>query len=405
MKKYFVFILLICIVCFLPSCYKKKAELVKIGIILPLTGSYSPFGDAQKKGYDLAIEEIKNKCDSDKRKYEFVFNDDESNEQKALLSVKKLVTKERVVSIIGTYSSSCTLSAIEIANHSKIPMISPSAAADLITMKGFNWVFRLNAPSSIYAKTIMDFISSLKGIKKVAVLYENSLFGTTTSEYLQKYSKNKNIEVTFSASYDPKDMKLISIVLSNLKKKNPDGIIMISYIEDAINLLKQCKEKEINPKIYIGAGAGFSLKKFVDILGEDANNIFSVSQWSPQINTPLNKEFVKSFKEKYNEIPTFHSVEAYVSAKILAEAIKNIKIDKRPKMIEKDDIRKSLLDLDIQTAYSRVKFECFDGFTNQNKHDMIINQIQKREFFIVWPEKIKAAEIIYPGKYWESMKK
>jgi branched-chain amino acid transport system substrate-binding protein len=374
------------------SCIGKAQQPVKIGIILPLTGLHSSFGAAQKKGYDLANEDLQKELGG--RKILFVFQDDGSDENKAISAARKLIIDDRVTSLIGSYSSSCTFNAIEIANLEKVPMVCPSAAADMISQRGNKWVFRINAPSSVYARTMVDFLGSLSKVRTLGILYEGSLFGTTTSLVVDRYAREKGMEVVFSSSYDEKELKLLPLQLLQVKKKKPDALIMISYMNDAVFIMQTFSAMDINPRIYLGAGAGFTLLDFINKLGKKSEYVCSVSQWSAMMKNDESKEFVKKYRARYGEMPTFHSVEAYVGAKIMAEAIR------RAKKIDNEEIRRSLISFESDTAYGHIKFESFDDYINQNRHTMIIQQIQDGVFMPVWPEKSMIKEKIFPAPPW-----
>ncbi len=106
-----------------------------------------------------------------------------------------------------------------------------------------------------------------------------------------------------------------------------------------------------------------------------------------------------TYRERYNEEPTFHSVEAFVAIMVMAEAVK------RAPAVDSESIRKSLLELDMDTAYSHVKFETFQDFTNQNRHPMVIQQIQKGKFVLLWPDDYKTGAPLYPAPLWKKRAK
>jgi len=305
------------------SCARKKPVELKAGIILPATGMHAASGELQKKGYDLAIEEVNSLMPVD-RKLSFVFEDDCSDEQKSVTAARKLIKSEKVSVIIGSYSSATSFNAIEIANFSKVPIIVPSAAADMITRKNLHYVFRINAPSCIYAETMLDYLRTLKKHQRLAVLYESSLFGTSTWESLEKKAKEKKLQIAFSSGYDPKELGFIPVLLRQLKNSKPDTVVMISYLSDAVEIMKIMKDLDINPGIYFGTGGGFSLYEFIKRTGTKSDYVFNVSQWSHDIPWPKSREFVRKYRERYNEDPTFHSVEAYVAVMVMAEAVRTL---------------------------------------------------------------------------------
>ncbi len=384
---------------FLSCCSSIVKKTVKIGIILPESGLHASFGTVQKRGYELALEDLKKESEAPgAMNFKVIFSDDCSDERKAVQAAQKLIKEDHVSALIGSYSSATTFNAIEIANYHKIPMIIPSAASDQITGKGFPWIFRLNATSSVYARTIIDYIKSLKSVATIAIIHENSLFGVTAAECIDKCARNEGLKVICTGAYDEKDSQNIPLQLERIKKIRPDGIIMVSYLEDSVMIMKKCREMQINPKLYFGTGAGFTLNEFLRRTEGTGEYIFTVSQWHSTLKTPGNEEFVKRFTERYKETPTFHSMEAYVSLKILAEAIRRAGSDKN------EDIRKSLLALDTDTPYGKVKFETFDGLTNQNRHTMVVLQVQGGHYVLLWPESSINGKVNFPTPPWNARK-
>lgn len=380
------------------ACSKvENNQPVRIGIILPMTGSYASFGEAQKKGYELAREAIQSDA-TNPRRIEIIFEDDASTEEKAVNAAKKLITEDHASALIGSYSSSCTLSVAEISNVNKTPIIIAAGAADEITMKGYDWIFRINAPASVYARTITEFFVSLKNVKTLGILYANSLLGNTSAGVIEKYADEKGLKVVFSERYDPADINFAPVILGQLKKNTPDAIILISYLEDGVEMMKLLKKQDINPRLFFGFGAGFTFEEFIAKTADASEFMFHISQWSPQIEGAESRDFVQKFTGKYGETPTYHSAEAYSALMLTAEAIK------RAKNVDKTGIRESLLSLDMQTPYSRVKFENYDGFTNQNRHEMVINQVQGGKFVIVWPPERKNGKAIFPAPPWNKRK-
>lgn len=376
----------------LMSCALVQPEQIKLGVILPLTGVHSAFGAAQKKGYEMAVEEV-NGQDSGK-KFVLLMEDDASDEQKSLAAARKLISQDQVSALMGAYSSASTAIAIQIANYNQVPMVIPAAAADSITQKGFEWIFRINPPSSIYARATTAYLSSLKGVRTVGILFESSIFGSTNAEHLVKFAADSGLDVIFCSSYDKENSKLISMLLSQLEKKKPDAIVMVSYLKDAVNIMRQCRNKRLDAKVYMGIGSGFSLPAFITEAGDASNLVFNVAEWSPYASSPQSAEFVRKFEQRYGEKPTFHSIEAYVAARVLTTASINAGTGQR------EAIRKSLSTLLVTTPYGIVKFENYGGYTNQNRFsmkNMVILQIQNGKYVVVWPEGLKNGDALFPA--------
>src|SRR6202022_921140 len=106
--------------------------------------------------------------------------------------------------------------------------------------------------------------------------------------------------------------------LASIKAKNPDLVFMVSYVADAILLMRQSREIELSPQAFLGAGAGFApgpLAKEQDI----SNNVFSSTQWTGEVNWPGAKQFNERYKARFGKEPTYHASTAYESLILMGE--------------------------------------------------------------------------------------
>ncbi|HEX7519244.1 MAG TPA: ABC transporter substrate-binding protein, partial [Candidatus Deferrimicrobium sp.] len=151
------------------------AETVKVGVLLPLTGSQAKFGEIEKRSYEMAAEEINAKGGVNGKKIELLFEDDTGKPDVGRSGVEKLIAREKVPVITGGYSSSVTAAAAPVAQQFKVPFVICTGSADDITEKGYDYIFRINPPASEYPNSVKSFLKGVaKDVKTVALLYENS---------------------------------------------------------------------------------------------------------------------------------------------------------------------------------------------------------------------------------------
>ncbi|HEY5191212.1 MAG TPA: ABC transporter substrate-binding protein, partial [Candidatus Deferrimicrobium sp.] len=150
------------------------AETVKVGVLLPLTGSQAKFGEIEKRSYEMAAEEINAKGGVHGMKIELLFEDDTGKPDVGRSGVEKLIAREKVPVITGGYSSSVTAAAAPVAQQFKVPFVICTGSADDITEKGYDYIFRINPPASEYPNAVKTFLHEVaKDVKTVALLYEN----------------------------------------------------------------------------------------------------------------------------------------------------------------------------------------------------------------------------------------
>lgn len=151
-------------------------EALKVGIILPVTGEKSKFGQIEKKSFEMAQEEINMAGGAQGKRIEFVFEDDKGKVEEARIAAEELI-KENVLMLGGGYGSPETLAIAEVAQKNRIPFLVASGSDNRITENNAEFVFRLNPPAAEYPKAIKSFLKEIVKPQTVVVIYENDTFG------------------------------------------------------------------------------------------------------------------------------------------------------------------------------------------------------------------------------------
>lgn len=374
------------------------AETVKVGVLLPLTGAQAKFGEIEKRSYEMAAEEINAKGGVNGKKIELLFEDDTGKPDVGRSGVEKLISREKVPVITGGYSSSVTAASAPVAQQFKVPFVICTGSADDITEKGYDYVFRINQVASEYPNAVESFLKEVaKDVKTVALLYENSAFGQSSSKSFEGDANRLGLKIVVKEGYQAGAIDFKPI-LTKVKAANPDMIYMVSYVMDASLLMRQSKELRINPKMFVGGGAGFTLPEFAKSAGDAANGVFSATLWIETLPFPGAKEYFNKFKKKFGSDTEYHGAEAYAAMYVVADALK------RAKSITPKDVRDALAKTDMKTAFGPVKFVSYGKKTQQNKLDTYLVQWQKGELDAVWPKSAATKKYIYPTPPWDKRK-
>jgi len=374
------------------------AETIKVGVLLPLTGSQAKFGEIEKRSFEMAAEEINAKGGVKGKKIELLFEDDTGKPDVGRSGVEKLISREKVPVITGGYSSSVTAAATPVAQQFKVPFVVCTGSADDITEKKYDYVFRINPPASEYPNAVQSFLQEVaKDVKTVALLYENSSFGQSSSKSFEKDAAGLGLKIVVKEGYQAGAIDFKPI-LTKVKAANPDMIYMVSYVMDASLLMRQSKELRINPKMFVGGGAGFTLPEFAKSAGDASDGVFSATLWIETLPFPGAKEYFNNFRKKYGAETEYHGAEAYSAMYVVADALK------RAKSITPKDVRDALATTDMKTAFGPVKFVSYDKKTQQNKLDTYLVQWQKGELEAVWPKSAATKKYIYPTPPWDKRK-
>jgi branched-chain amino acid transport system permease protein len=390
-KRHLTFLLVVASLVALGCRAERKAasgDTILIGIVTSLTGSEARFGAAQRQGYEIALEEI-NSAGVLGKKFELIYQDDTSKDEPAMTAVDQFTENPDIVAISGTYRSSATFPASAVANRYQVPMLVPSAITDQITEQGYEWIFRVCAPASRYGREMTAFLADAAGVKTLAVVYENTQFGTSVSSAARRQAPGAGIEIVSFEAYDPGGTDFTPM-LTRVKSENPEAILFVSYLADATLLMRQAKEIDLNPKVFAAGGAGFSLPDFLKGAGETSEYTISVTQWTPDAKWTGSREWAERFRARYNAEASYHAVQSYIALKVLADAIA------RAGSTDRRAVRDAISATRMDSMYGPVSFD----ESGQNDHPVAITQVLGGKFVTVWPESAAITRPVLPTPPW-----
>jgi branched-chain amino acid transport system substrate-binding protein len=370
------------------------AEPIKVGIILPLTGEKAKFGEIEKNSFVMALNEINKAGGVRGSKIDLLIEDDTGKPDVARAAAEKLISKDNVILLGGGYGSSETYAIAGVAQQKKMPFLINTGSADPITEKGWNFVFRLNPPVSEYSEAAESFFKDVAKPKTAVILFENTLFGTSGSKEIEKSCKELGIQVLLKEGYEHGAVDFKPLLLK-VKTANPELVYMISYIMDASLLMRQSMELDINPKLFVGGAAGFTLPEFFQNAGKAAEGVFSADLWVPTLPFPGAMDYFRNYKKLFGKETEYHGAEAYAAMYVIADVLK------RAKTYSNEDIRQALAATDLMTVFGRVKFISYGKKTNQNKLPTYLVQWIKGKLECVWPKEYATAKYVFPHKTWK----
>lgn len=299
----------------------KEADTIKIGLNLELSGAVAAYGNQEKEGAELAVEQINDNGGINGKKVELVIKDNKSDTAEAAAVAANLTTKENVVAIVGPATSGATKAQIPNVTKAKVPAVTPSGTDDSITVMNDTvqeYVFRASFQDSFQGVILANYAMNNLNSKKAVII------GDVSSDYAKglstAFKDTYTGEIVSEEKFNQKD-KDFKAILTTIKSKDFDVIYIPGYYEEAGLIIKQAREMGIEQPI-LGAD-GFSDSKLVDIAGkENMNNIFYTAHFSE--NAPGSdkvKEFIEAFKAKYNSSPSSFNALAYDSVNMIAKAI------------------------------------------------------------------------------------
>lgn len=360
---------------------------VKLGFINSITGPEAPIGENLSNGVTFAIEDLKKM----RINVDLITEDDTGKPDKSLAAFEKLATRDNVTGIVGPYTSATANADAKLAERYKVPVIIPAASKEEITRQGYKWVYRVSGTTGDYAGVLLDLATTLGKPKTIAILNENTDFGVSGAKSAKEIAEKKGIKVVFEESYSKGSPDYRS-TLAKVKAEKPDLVFMVSYVADAILLMRQSREIGLTPMAFLGAGAGFSVAQFAkekDI----SQGVFSSTQWTEDAPWPGSKEWYKRYVKQFGKSPTYHAACAYESMMIMGQAAAKAGGDR-------EKTRETLHTGNWNGIFGDVRFQDYDGYQNQRKAVMLVEQVQNGKHETVWPLKGAAKKLIWPFPGW-----
>lgn len=369
---------------------------IKVGALYPLSGDLRDKGTDSMNGVKLAAEEINaggGIAALGGARLEIVAGDTRGKPDIGIMEAERLIQKDGVVAIIGTYQSSVTKPATRVAERFKTPFIVSISIANIITERGFNYTFRIQPKANYYARDQVAFITDLKRlagypVRQVALLHENTDFGTSAALAQKIALRSRGIKIVADISYKAEGVQNLDEEVRRVLAAKPDAILTVTYLMDSI-LIRRALIKSGATVPMIDTAGGTVSPEYVQLLGPLAEGTFTIAEYSKF--TPSGKVLNERFHTRYGVNITGDSAHAYQALLVLADALE------RSASRDRERIREALSATDIPKGpklilpAERLRFDK----SGQNEFaQLYVVQIQQGELVPVWPAHHAIAKIV-----------
>lgn len=303
------------------------ADTYKIGAVLAVSGPAAYLGEPEKNTVKMVEEQINAAGGINGHPIEVIVEDTEGDEAKAVLKVKKLLTQDKVLAIVGPTRSGTTMAVIPIVEKAQIPMVSCAAAEDIVRPVK-KWVFKSPQSDADAVRAIYDKMKAM-GLSKAAVMSGTTGFGTAGRDQLKKLAPEYGITIVADETYGPKDTDMTA-QLTKIKGTDAQAIINWEIVPAQTTIIKNRKQLGITIPLF--QSHGFGNIKYAQDAGDAAEGVMFPCGRLLAVDTlpdnhpqkALLAKYKKDYEEKFKtDVSTFGG-HALDSINLVIDALKAV---------------------------------------------------------------------------------
>jgi branched-chain amino acid transport system substrate-binding protein len=299
--------------------YTSFFAIVKIGVLLPLTGPLAAAGDLVKRGIEIAHNE---KGSVLGERVELVYMDTRSEKTEATNGMARLINREKVVAVIGEIMSGNSMAAGELAESKKVPLLSPASTNPLVT-QGKKFVSRVCFIDPVQGTALAEFAVKNLKLTKVTVFTDiEQDYSVGLSNYFIERFKKYSGKV-LQVQYKTGDIDF-SAQITQAISFGSEAIFIAGYYNEIALIMQQARA--LGFKGYFLAGDGANAPELIKIGGKAVEGLYFSDHYHPDAAiSSLGKKFVEFYEKKYGEKPSTLSALGYDAYMIILNAIENVK--------------------------------------------------------------------------------
>ena len=338
MKRAFcVFVLCIGVSSILVAGGKVEAPTIRVGVVAELTGDIPAVGASCKNAAEMAVKEVNDagglEVGGNKYKVDLFIEDNAGKADQSASAAQKLITQNNVVAIIGPNASRYAIPASEIAESSKVVLITPwstnpKTTLDARTGAPKKYVFRSCFIDPFQGRVVAKFALDNLKAKKAAVLYDvASEYNKGIAEFFKKTFEEIGGQVVAFETYTTGD-KDFSAQLTKIKETNPDVIFLPNYYSEVPLQIQQAHRLGMTTP-FLGSDSWGSAD-LLKLGGQDLEGYYFSTHYAADAATPIATKFIAAYKAKYSSTPDDVAALTYDAFGLLWTALKNAgKVDRQ----------------------------------------------------------------------------
>ncbi|MFB2979489.1 ABC transporter substrate-binding protein [Microseira sp. BLCC-F43] len=308
---------------------------LKIGSLLPSTGDLASIGQAMVASVPMAVETA-NKCGGVNGKpVTLVAEDDQTNPAAGAATMTKLAEVDKVAGVVGSFASSVSSAAVDIAVRNKVMLVSPGSTSPVFTERAkkgeFQGFWARTAPPDTYQAAALANLAKEKGFKRVSTVVINNDYGVGFEKaFVEAFEKQGGTVVNKAkpTRYDPKATTFDTEAAAAFAGK-PDGVVAVLYAETGSIFLKSAFQQGVSQGVTVMLTDGVYSPTFPEQVGKTGDGKFILAGavgTTPGADGKALTEFAKLWKEKQGRAVDAYAPQTWDATALLmlaAEAAKS----------------------------------------------------------------------------------
>jgi branched-chain amino acid transport system substrate-binding protein len=364
---------------------------VRIGYAIARTGPWSAGAQlTQEPNYLMWAERVNAagglNVKGKKRKVELVGFDDRSEAETVVRTYEKLMGSDKVDLILPPWGTGANFAVMPAIQKFGYPMIAPTATGRKLLQMKNPYFFAILQQPDLMMNALAEFLKA-RNVATAAVIHVDELFGLEQASALEAAFKEKGIQIIEKKSY-PLGVKDLKSVLSDIKVKNPDAFVALSYPPDTFLVTAQAREIAFNPKaFYASVGTAFPIYR--DKLGPTVEGVMGLGTLNPKTSAAAKEYFAAHIARHKKEPDRWASAHAWAALQVMEQAVAKAGLDRKA-------LREAIASSEFDTVIGKVRFRNGENVSTPG----VVSQWQSGEFEVVWPPDRATAPAMHPKPSW-----
>ena len=295
------------------GCPKKGGagggKVIKIGLIVPLTGDIAAMGQGMRNGATLAVEQANARDDVKKKglRFELVAIDDRADPKEAVSGANRLISDPAIVGVVGHLNSGCSIPASQVYARKGMIMISPASTSPMLTLQKLNNVFRVCTTDNVQGSFAAEYLYKKRNMRGVVVMHDKTPYGQgLADEFMKSFKKIGGTVLAYEGiNFGDKDF---NAVLTKIKRLKPEAIYFGGMYSEGGLITKQAKDMGLN--VPLVGGDGIFSPEYFKIGGKSTEGDIATMIGAPPEKLATARQFIKDYQKRFPKVD-FQPYDAY----------------------------------------------------------------------------------------------